>query len=135
MTQQNHYNVALPDSKWKTEIGGLIEETFNRDGKLTREVGIKILAKYIEKINKDCLDKIEKITANSDTLSEEDFKIAHAAACRLEDVDKDIQKANTLYTRHEFAPYIESLNSKDLNDQLEFMACLKQLCRTIQVLE
>ena len=83
----------------------------------------------------DCLDKISKIEARSATLSEEDFKIAHAAACRLEDVDKDIQKANTLYTRHEFAPYIESLNSKDLNDQLEFMACLKQLCRTIQVLE
>ena len=128
MTQQNHYNVALPDSKWKTEIGGLIEETFNRDYKLIREVGIKILAKYIGKIQMDCLDKISKIEARSATLSEEDFKIAHAAACRLEDVDKDIQKANTLYTRHEFAPYIESLNDKDLAEQIELMGHLSELC-------
>ena len=120
------YDVSLPDSKWKTDIGRLIEKTFDLKINQIRAVGIEILAKYIKKIQDDCLKSIRKAESKYDTLSEEDFKIAHAAACRLEDIDRDLETAKQMYKQAEFSNYIEILMAKLFKKQDVLMISLKQ---------
>ena len=127
------YDVSLPDSKWKTEIGRLIEETFDRKSDVIRAVGVQILIKYIGKIQRNCTYQIEKIESKSDTLSEEDFKIAHAAACRLEDIDRDLETAEQMYQKPELLTYIEFLMVKLFSEQDDLQILVKKTCKTLRL--
>lgn len=110
MSVTQPYHVSnLPVSPWKSEIGPLLEQTlmYNIDG--LRELGMQILAKHIQKIVlicNDCMDKIDKITIDISKLSEEDFKLAHSAANRLQDIYNDLLKASISYNNHDVLPII-----------------------------
>ena len=60
------------------------------------------------------------------------FKLAHTAACRLEDIDRDLQKAAEIYKRDEFERYIHFLCLRELLDQTKILHSLKQTHRNLE---